>query len=423
MTPAVVFALLTAAGGARAGEPLSLEGCWAAALARSETVAQQRELTAQAQEHVTQAVGSVVPNVSAVGSYLVQQTPPSGLASTLSPSTQPFAKLTATQPLFQGFREFAGLRAAKKLVTAQAEAERQAEVQLYQDVAAAFYAVLSAERSVATFATELKAYDDRIAELDERVRVGRSRLSDILATRTARATLTAQAEQARGALLVARDTLAFLTGAKADVALSDEPADAPAPASLDDYLGAVDARPDVKSASARLDSARDGVSFAEGAYWPTVGLTGNYYLKRTGSLQDVKWDAQLALTVPLFTGGVNTSRVREAKSQVRQDEAGLSLARRGAEQELRTAWARYTADFAQVAALRTAVDLADKTYQQQKDDYRLGLANNLDVLTALASLQEVQRALDGARYLVLADRARLEAAAGRRPATTGASSS
>ena len=391
----------------------TLTDCYAAALARSDAVAQQRELVIQAREHVRQAGGAILPSLSGIIGRQWQENPGgTALQKSLAPTSQTTARISATQPLFRGGREYAALSAARRRETAQEHAERQTEVRLYQDVAAAYYAVLSAERDLANLADQLKAYDSRIGELRERESIGRSRPSEVLTARAARASLEAQDVQVRGALAQVRETLAFLTGLPVDTAMADEPGETPASASLESCLAAIEGRPDVAAARARAEAAAAGEWVATGAILPSVDLVGNYYMKRGGVLENVHWDAQLALTIPIFTGGQTWSRVREARSVRRQADQGLSLARRSAEAEIRTLWDRLDADRGQVEALNRAVELAQSSYDRQVEEYRQGLVNNLDVLTALNTLQDLRRARDRGRFLVRTDSAHLAAACG-----------
>ncbi len=133
-------------------------------------------------------------------------------------------------------------------------------------------------------------------------------------------------------------------------------------------------------------------------------------------MQDSTWDVQLVLSIPIYSGGVFQSRVREADSQRTQAELGASQIRRQAEQEIRSVYQSVGFDRAQLSALETATDAARKNYEAQLRDYRLGLVTNLDVLQALTTYQENLRALDRARYATKLDYIRLQAAAMRRPA-------
>ena len=78
-------------------------------------------------------------------------------------------------------------------------------------------------------------------------------------------------------------------------------------------------------------------------------------------------------------------------------------------------YATMIGDKEQLDALKVATDLAKRNYEAETHDYRLGLVTNLDVLTALTSFQEDQRALDRQRYTLLMDYEKLEASVARRP--------
>jgi outer membrane protein len=122
----------------------------------------------------------------------------------------------------------------------------------------------------------------------------------------------------------------------------------------------------------------------------------------------------LALTVPLFAGGANLSRIREASSVDRQSALEKRRVRRLAEQDIRTVYNRAVSDSAQAGALTTATALAERSYQEQTKDYRLGLVTNVDVLQALASALESRRALNRATFTLRSDLIVLDAASGRR---------
>ncbi len=90
---------------------------------------------------------------------------------------------------------------------------------------------------------------------------------------------------------------------------------------------------------------------ARGAHLPSLDLNANRYLERSGSLENVDWDVQLALTIPLYAGGSVQSRVREAQSQSTQAELGVSQAQRQAEQEIRSFHQTVVLDRSQLDAL------------------------------------------------------------------------
>lgn len=414
---AVMALLVIAANPGHAAEALTLDEYFAAALKRSETVATQIELIRQAEEHYTQANSALRPSVNGVASYTRQDPIPAGeLSTSTSPNRQSLAKLTATQPLFRGFREFATLRQTQALLGAQDQDYRNARTQLFKDVVQNFYTVLSIEQDLKNFSEEINQNIDREKELNGRVRIGRSRIGEVLSVQSTISTLRAQVEQLQGQLSAAREAFAFLSGLAPTTLLRDtenlpvnlEP--------LDDYLARLELRPDVIASRQRLSAAQENTQVARGAHLPSLDLNANRYLERTGNLKDSTWDVGIALTVPIYAGGLLQSKVSEAVSQRTQAELNASQVRRQAEQEIRSTYQSVVFDRSQLDALEKATESARKNYEAQRRDYRLGLVTNLDVLQALTAFQQNQLALDRARYTTKLDYLKLQAAAVRRPA-------
>ena len=397
-----------------ADEALTLDGYFAAALTRSEVIATQSELIRQAEERYQQANATLYPTLSGVASYTWQDSGARDQAA--SPTRQPLARITATQPLFRGFREFATKRQTQALVDAQSDDFHYASAQLFKDVAQNFYDVLTLEQDLKNLDEQIGQYQQREQELQERVRIGRTRPGEVLTVQATISTQRAQVEQARAQLNTARDIFSFLSGLPGTTPLRDTetiPADLGA---LDTHLQRLALRPDVKAAQRRLTAAQENIRVARGAHLPSLDLNANRYLERTGSLENVEWDVQLALTVPLYAGGSVQSRVREAQSQSEQAELATSRARRLADQEIRSFYQTAVLDRSRLDALEKATDAAKRNYETQRRDYRLGLVTNLDVLQALSTHLDNQQALDRVRFNVKLNYLRLQAAAVRRPA-------
>jgi outer membrane protein len=410
-------AIMSTAGPAVAADALTLDDYFAAALKRSEAVATQGELIRQAEERYKQANAALYPTVNGVASYTRQDPIPAGESSTANfPNRQTLAKVTATQPLFRGLRDFAALRQNQALVSAQNDDYQSARIQLFKDVVQNFYIVLSIEQDLRNLDAEIRLDLDREKELNARVRIGRSRIGEVLTVQSAISTLRAQVQQLQGQLGVARQAFAFLSGLDPATPLRDTETLPASVEPVDEYLARLALRPDVKANRQRLTAAQENVSVARGAKLPSVDLNANRYLNRTGSLRDSEWDVGVALTVPIYSGGLLQSQVSQAVSQQTQAELALSQVRRQAEQEIRSVHESVVYDQSQLAALEKATEAARKNYEAQRHDYRLGLVTNLDVLQALTAYQENRRALDRARFTAKSDYLTLQAAAVRRPA-------
>ena len=174
----------------------TFDECFQATLKRTTTIAIQQELINQAEARYKEAIRSSLPNISGVKS-LGWPKAPEGKSSltTNEASVESNTKLMLTQPLFQGFKEFAAQRQAKALVSASDYDKKQAVVQLYHDVALSFYTTLSLEVDIANANEELGHYEQRIKELKDFIRIGRSQMSDQLTTSSQAQGLRAQIKQ------------------------------------------------------------------------------------------------------------------------------------------------------------------------------------------------------------------------------------
>lgn len=392
----------------------TLEQCYQLALERSKTVAGQIELIRQAEERINQTRAAFVPSVSVSASVLRQEAPASALAQNIFPADQETVKATATQNLFKGFRDLATLQQRKLARRAAEFARDQAEVQLFADVAQAFYEVLARRSDLRNYREEIAADNDRRRELLDFKRAARAREADIATVEAATATLEATSAGTRGMLDAAGETLAFLTGLAPGAQLADSEAYPAAVPGIDTWLARLEDRPDVRQARSNLEAADQSVEATRAAGRPSLDLSANYYFRRPGISEDSKWDVQLNLSQPIFTGGLIRSQVREAVSQRRADEITLEQARIAAERDIRSLYRTLRANLDQAARLDRAVELTQRNYELLRKDNRAGLATNLDVLQALANVYQTRRAAQAARYTVKSNYARLRAISARR---------
>lgn len=399
-----------------AAEPLTLDAYFAVALQRSETTAIQLQQIQQAEEIYRQANAALLPTVSGVASLTWQDPLPAGTPSNPSNlSQQHVSRITATQPLFRGMREYAALRQTQDLLSATRQDYRQAEVALYKDVLQNFYTILALESDQRNYQEEIRLNRERETEIRARVRIGRSRDSELLNEQSSISTLRATVEQLSGQLQVAREAFAFLSGLDAVTTLQDSVNMPEQLEPLSAYLAGISNRPDVHAAQQRLVAASEGIAIARGEHYPSLDLNANYYLERPGYLQDSKWDVQLLLTIPLYAGGSIQSKVREAGAQRNQAELTQSQLLRQADQEIRSLYQSVMSNLSQLQALVTATAASKKSYAAQVRDYRLGLVTNLDVLQALTAYQQNQRTLDHTLFTAKSNYLQLLTAAARVP--------
>lgn len=394
---------------APAPRPITLMDAYALALKQSEAISSDVFAVKQALARVDELRSDVLPHVSFIGQETFQESPHSGIAS-VDHTTIPLYQLQLTQPLFSGFREFLAFKSGKKTAESLQLTERRAESLLYQDVAQSFLNLQQVQNEIAIRGEIVKATSERIEQLRHWVNIGRSRESEVLAARSQLAQAEAQVELARGSERVAQESLRFLTGIDADFA--PVPLGTPTTGPLDAFLARARGRDDVQASERSLEAAKLNTQVAARQRWGTVGLTGDYYLKRLGLTANTHYDAIIGLNLPLFDGGVISAQTREAEAAAGSAAEALSAAQRGAERDTRTAYVNLVSSLESVAALQNADNLAAANVKAQEQDYKLSLVTNLDVLDSLNTLQSTRLLLNSARQQSDFARVQLEVAAG-----------
>jgi outer membrane protein len=386
----------------------------------SERVRTKEEERAQIIETKNQTYGNLFPQIYGVGTYYRADLPttPGGTTSSFSSSsaTQKVLKLTAKEYIFKGGAEYAFIAKTNRLIDAR-ESEIEANRQGYfLDLATAYYDTLLRRSEVAHSKTELGLYDDQIAELKNRVKIGRTRASELLSVQAARAGSEARFRSAEAALTSSKIRLANLARISPEFELIEEtPAKTPID-SLETYLKLSGQRPDLQAARKKRDAAVEDVSIQRDGHFPTLDVSGNYYLKREGfGNNDSKWDAILTLSVPIYSGGTTSSTVRQYASILKATEIETGRLERAAENDIRSLHQNLVASENQLKSSNEAVELATKSYDQTRKDYKFGLTTNLDLLNSLKTLTEAKRNLDQARYQHFLERIQIEVGSGRIP--------
>ena len=394
-------------------EGLDLEAAYQLALKRSEDLQIQEELINQADEKISQAKGAIFPTINGVGTFLKQD---NSASAPTAPSTQNTVKLNLDQPLFRGFRDFAYIRQQGKNLESVEALRDQAQIQLFSDVTQSYYNLITLQEDVRILKQQMEVNEKRLNELKNFRKIGRARDSDVLALDASIAALEATTESVRVQKESAWSVFYFLSGLSDRPALVDHDEVPETLKSLNVYLDSVESRPDIKALEDAAIAFESGITVARGAHLPSADFLGNYYFDRPGVLAPVKWDVQLAVTFPIFQGGIIQSEVRQASSQFKQADLQLQKAKRQAREDIGLFYRQLMLEFTQEKKQNLASDLAVKNYQAQLKDSRLGLVTNVDVLLALSTAQDSLRLSNKIHYQIKIDYFKLLAATNESPA-------
>lgn len=287
-----------------------------------------------------------------------------------------------------------------------------AAIQDYYDLLASQEAVKAAQESVKS---DKAAYDAANA----RHSAGTALLSDVLQAKTALSQAQLTLTESQGALTTARGTLANVMGLPADSPFSIESVPAAPPSSVTSaglkalIAQAVAARPDLAAAEADIKSAQASVSVAQSTGLPSLSFfaTPDYTHSSTLGTQH-QTIYGLSLSVPLFDGFTTTYEVHHAQAQLDSAIAARNQIQNQVSLDVFTA---YTALLTAQDALTAAEDLlgsAQAAAQLAIGQYKAGVGDILDVLSANAALVSADQQEIQSRYNLYIARASLAKAIG-----------
>ena len=329
------------------------------------------------------------------------------------------ASLGATLPIWTGGRVRTAVRAADGDVAAGAEGLRDTEAAILQGVVGAYADLLYNQQAVEVARVGIQRLDDQVAEARSRFDLGQATRTDVAQLEAQRATVVANLADAEGALAATAAAYRAAVGQDAGALSAAIAPPATLPATREEARAAAAAgnplllrqRRVVEASAARIGQAR-----ADGA--PSLDLAGDYGRGGRFAGGDVRgYDTAasvgLALRVPLFTGGLVPSRIRQAEATNRAERFEADAAAREALRTTDAAWAALVAAQARLGANIAGLDAADLALKGVRAEYGFGLRSTIDILVADQSFRGAQLAVASARADVLAAQAALLRATGR----------
>jgi len=150
---------------------------------------------------------------------------------------------------------------------------------------------------------------------------------------------------------------------------------------------------------------------------PTLDAVAGYTINNGQNFGATQVDTRVAsvgleLNVPIYQGGLISSRVREAVANQEKARQDVEVATREAGLQARQAWLNVNSGVARVRALEQALVSTQAQLDSTKLGLEVGVRTNLDVLNAEQQVLSAQRDLAGARYASLLAGLSLKAAIG-----------
>ncbi|MBI4189875.1 MAG: TolC family outer membrane protein [Betaproteobacteria bacterium] len=330
--------------------------------------------------------------------------------------------VTATQPLFR-LQNWISYEQAKHQVS-QAEATfLQSNQDLIVRVAQAYFDVLLAENNVTLAGAQKAAFSEQLAQAKRNFEVGTATITDANDAQARHDLAVSQEIAAQNDLEIKRQTLRQIIGrlppGLAKLSARFIPA-LPQPNSMDAWVEQSAASSlQVKIAQAALDIAAQEVSKNRGGHLPTLDAVASYTDSGSGSgLQGGSGSDSstkyigLQLALPIYQGGLTSSKVREALANQDKAKQDLENTKRTVALSTRSAFLGVTNGVAQIKALEAALVSSQSSLDSTKLGQEVGVRTQVDVLNATQQLITTRRDHAQAIYTYAVNVLKLKAAAG-----------
>jgi outer membrane protein len=159
--------------------------------------------------------------------------------------------------------------------------------------------------------------------------------------------------------------------------------------------------PQVLSAQANEQAARAGIDLAEAQLMPSLAANGQLLHVIDQNTKGERIDsaqAVLTLTVPIYQGRGEYSKVRAAKETYGQRQNQIEAALRVAKLNATAAWQNLQAARANIESFQAQIDANQIAYEGVVEQNQVGTRTLLDILNAQQELFKSQVNLVGAQH-------------------------
>jgi len=418
-------ALLLSSSLASAESPSGIIDIYQKAVEKDAAIAAERAAAIAGQEAESQGLSQLLPsiNASANASYSYSKTTyddaPAQNSSKKSDSSS--INLQLTQPLFRSanFTAYSQSKIAGNLSDIQLSI---AEQNLILRVATAYFDILSANESFAVAKSQTRAFNENLERAKLTFKVGTATKTDKLEAQARYDLARASELSALNQLAIAKQSLASIIGEepkmlrslnKNSLLLKVDPQD------MQHWVdSAISNNLSLKSSQLGVKTAQLEIKKLKNDRLPVIDFVANANLSRqyatfvNSDSTNKGASVGLQLSLPLYTGGLMTSRIREAEALRTQQKFNHTDIQRQIILQTQQAYLTALNGFQQMEALKQASISSDSALQATRKGMEVGVRTNLDLLNAQQQFFETERDYTVAKYNYLLTVLNLKAAAG-----------
>lgn len=321
------------------------------------------------------------------------------------------------------FEAWYAFKSAKQSDQVAAANLAQAEQQLILKVATAYFNVLRSQDNLASFQAEEDAASQVLEQTRERFEVGLIPITDVYDSQAnydlARVNRLVEENNLNQAL----EALEAITGMSHGEleSLSEEfPIESINPDSMGEWVNlALTNNLAIKAAESDFAAKKEDAKSARAAMFPTLDISAGYGWNQSANsfsffpgIASERTNITLNFTYPLFAGGLNSARKRQAYYTRDASEEALLKTQRDSIQSTRNNYRSVETDVLAVQARAQAIISAESALEATEVGAEVGTRNVVDVVLAQRTLFQARRDYANARYNYVINTLNLKQSAG-----------
>jgi len=367
------------------------------------------------QELLNQAKALLLPSLSAQVSY---QKNDYSIPVPIAAKESQQQKIQLTQPLFDA-AIFARYEQAKSLVEQAETLYMLTQQQLMLRLSQAYFDVLKAQQMLSFAQAQLTSTQKQRDQIDAGVKVGLTNPIDLLEVQARYDMALADVSQANNQLAISQENLARFIGQSVprlkNLALTTQ---LPSLNASAEQLSQEQSQDNltVRLNQRKLLASEQQVNATRAAHYPTVSLQAslsNLDAKTQFSPSPYQTNSiGVVVNVPIYTGGLVSSQVRQAEQQRLAAQQGLRYADEQSRLDVLSLAKTVQMAQSRLQALRQAVVSNEAFLQAAEEGNRVGLKSLVDVLNARTLLYKAKQDLANTLFDDVQNRLSLRAAQG-----------
>jgi len=422
---ALLAAASVAALGVSAGRAETIGGALVKAYLTNPEINTQRAAVRVADEGVPKANAGYLPTVEATGNIGIEraQTSVSGANGGVAGSAMVDVKprgygIQASATVFNGNRTLNSIRQAESQVFGAREQLRNTEQNTLLSALTAYMDVLEDTAILGLDRNNVDVLKEQLRETRDRFTVGEVTRTDVAQAEASLASAQAIALSAEATLQAAVARYRQFIGDQPTSLAPVKPIVRPLPKTLPEAISISQIEhPAIGGSLHGVDAAALQVKIAEGALYPTIGLSAGisnqYDVNGIPGFHLLSGQIMGQINIPIYQGGAEYAATRQAKESLSQQEIQTDSLRNQVRQAVVAAWGLNEAAVGVVRAARAAVSANEVALTGVREEAKVGQRTTLDVLNAQQALLQARTTLVQAEHDQVVDSYQLLSAIGR----------